>query len=310
MDLSEGTDTYQMRTFLVLVMVLLVPFFAKAEDDGRPLWDWGIGLGYVRYADYPASDEYSQIMLPFPTFQYRGEYLRADDREGGRAYLFKTDSWSLEFSGSGRFPLDSSKNKARFGMEDLPLVVNGGPQLVYHSGGTWEFQIAPFFSVAAKNDDIRANGMLLKTQVTYRWEGETPGPLDSTILITGTTSFEMNAASSDYMKTYYEVDSRDVRAGRAEYDAKAGFLSTNLSYYQRFAAGRSAVYFGASISDYSWSANRQSPLHKSDYNVGWGLGYIYQFGESAKPMVSPEDTQGVINRYRQHRRDQRLIPLE
>ncbi|WP_413584864.1 MipA/OmpV family protein [Bdellovibrio sp. HCB274] len=299
-----------MRFFVFLILGLSFSFAAFAEDEGRPLWDWGIGLGYVRYADYPASDEYSQLMLPFPTFQYRGEYLRADDREGGRAYLLKSDGWSLEFSGSGRFPLDSSKNKARFGMEDLPLVLNGGPQLVYDSGGTWEFQMATFFSAAFRNDYIRENGMLLKAQVVYRWVGETRGPYDTQILITGTTALEANAASNQYMETYYEVDSGDVRAGRSEYAAQAGFLNTNLSYYQRFASGRSSLYIGASISDYSWSANRSSPLHKSDYNIGWGLGYMYQFGESSKPSVSPEDTQGVINRYRQHRRDQRLIPLD
>jgi hypothetical protein len=44
-------------------------------------------------------------------------------------------------------------------------------------------------------------------------------------------------------------------------------------------------------------------------NVGYGVGMIYQFGESARPSVAPEDTQGVINRYRQQRHE-RLIPID
>ncbi|WP_413558005.1 MipA/OmpV family protein [Bdellovibrio sp. HCB209] len=299
-----------MRFVMVLFLALSFVSAAFAEEEAPPLWDWGFGLGYIRYADYPSSDEYSQLMLPFPTFQYRGEFLRADDREGGRAYLFKSGNWSLELSGGGRIALDSSKNKAREGMEDLPFVLDGGAQLVYASGRTWEFQLAPYASTAVSGSYIRPNGMLFKAQAIYRWEGETRGPFPAPIIITGTTALEVTAATQEYMRTYFEVDAAHATAGRPSYDAVAGFLNKNLSYYQRFSSGRVSMYVGASISDYTWSANRQSPLHKSDYNVGWGMGFTYQFGESSRPSISPEDTQGVINRYRQHRREQRLIPLE
>lgn len=299
-----------MRFFLTLILVLsMAPFALASEEPSPPLWDWGFGLGYIRYADYPSSDEYSDIMIPFPTFQYRGEFLRADDREGGRAYLFKTDEWSLEFSGGGRLPLDSTKNLARTGMENLPLVLDGGPQLVYASGRTWEFQLAPFLSAAADGSNIRQNGMRFKAQVIYRWEGETRGPFASPIIISGTAAFEMNAATEEYMRTYFQVDPSYATASRPAYNAVAGFLNNNLSYYQRFSSGRFSMYIGGSLSDYSWSANRTSPLHKTDLNVGYGVGLTYQFGESARPSVSPEDTQGVINRYRQLRRE-KLIPID
>lgn len=297
-----------MRFFLTLLLVLsFAPWAVADEEPAPPLWEWGLGLGYIRYADYPSSDEYSDLMLPFPTFQYRGEYLRADDREGGRAYLFKSETWSLEFSGGGRLPLDSSKNQARQGMENLPLVLDGGPQLVWSSGRTWEFQLAPFLSAAAYGSYIRQNGMRFKAQLIYRWESYARGPFASPIYISGTTALEMNAASQEYMRTYFEVDAGQATSSRVAYNAVAGFLSNNLSYYQRFSSGRFSLYVGASVSDYTWSANRSSPLHKSDLNVGYGVGMIYQFGESAKPSISPEDTQGVINRYRQIRHD-RLFP--
>ncbi len=298
-----------MRFFLILTLVLSIARLAFASDEAPPLWEWGFGLGYIRYADYPSSDEYSDLMLPFPTFQYRGEYLRADDREGGRAYLFKSHEWSLEFSGGGRLPLDSSNNLARVGMENLPLVLDGGPQLVYASGRTWEFQLAPFFSAAAYGTHIRQNGMRFKAQVLYRWEGETRGPFASPIIISGTAAFEMNAATQEYMRTYFEVDPIYATPSRSTYNAVAGFLNNNISYYQRFSSGRFSMYIGGSVSDYSWSVNRSSPLHKADLNVGYGIGMTYQLGESARPSIAPEDTQGVINRYRQLRQE-RLIPSD
>lgn len=299
----------RVQAVLIILMSLLVGLTSQAAESDKPLWEYGFGAGYVRYSDYPAADQYSELILPFPTFQYRGEVLRADDRDGGRAYLFKDKQWSLEFSGSGRLPLTSSKNRAREGMDNLPLVIDGGPQLVYSVNHTWEFQLAPFVSTAIDGTFVRNNGGYFKAQAVYRWSDTWEGPFSSPLTLDGTLQFTINSASQEYNRTYFEVDKQHATASRPSYNAVAGFLSNNISYFQRFSSGRISFYVAGSLTDYSWSVNRNSPLHKADTNFGYGIGLIYVLGESARKSVPLEDTEGIINKVQQHHRE-RLIPFE
>ena len=294
---------------LLILVALFMTCVSHASEEGKPLWEYGLGIGYARYAQYPSSDQYSELTVPFPTFQYRGEFLRADDRDGGRAYLLKNDHWSLELSGGGRLPLDSSKNQAREGMEDLPFVLEGGPQLVYSENRDWEFKLALFPALAIDGSYIRQNGLIFNAKAQYRWEEEWTGPFSSPLLLNGTLSFKASAASKEYNATYFEVSPNYVTATRPEYEAAAGFLEGQISYFQRISAGRLTVYLAASYSDFSSSVNRQSFLHRSDSNIEYALGLTYVLGESKELSVPPEETEGMINKAIQHRKD-RLIRFE
>lgn len=295
--------------FLSIALICLSALFAKAAEESKPLWEYGFGVGYAKYAQYPAADQYAELILPFPTFQYRGEILRADDREGGRAYLLKNEKWSLEFSGSGSLPLDSSNNRAREGMEDLPLVAEMGPQLVYSYNQDWEFKIAAFPSVIIEGAYIRQNGGSLNLQAAYRWEHEWEGPFAKPLWLSGIFTVNAKAASREFNATYYEVSAKDATSTRSAYEAVSGFLNTQVTYFQRVSVGRFTVYMAASYADYSQSVNRASPLHRADSNFEYGLGLTYVLGESERRSVPPEDTEGLINKAIQKRKD-RLMQFQ
>ncbi len=297
------------KSLLFILIVFSVSGPAWAAEEDKPLWEYGLGIGYARYAQYPASDEYAELTLPFPTFQYRGEILRADDQDGGRAYLLKDSHWSLEFSGGGRLPLDSSKNRTREGMENLPLVIELGPQLVYSVDHSWEFKIALFPSLAIDGTYIRQNGGIANAQALYRWDHELNGVFSSPLLLSGTFTVEATTASQEFNATYFEVPQQSATADRPAYNASAGFLENQISYFQRIASRKLTVYLGASYSDFSNSVNRQSPLHRADSNFEYAIGLTYVLGESAKRSVPLEDTEGLINKALQ-RRKERLMRFE
>lgn len=294
-------------THVIILLLLLSPKASASED--KPLWEYGLGVGLIRYAHYPASDQYSELSLPFPTFQYRGEVLRADDQDGGRAYLFKKDNWSLQFSGGGRVPLNSSKNLTRQGMENIPFVINAGPQIVYSENYVWEFKLSTFPSIKVDDRSLTSNGGVAKVHVLYNWNQAPIASALSSLSFGGTFALSSTFASKEFNATYYEVPTQDATPSRPAYRATEGFLENQISYFQRVNSGKLSIYFGASYSDFSISANRESPLHKSDYNLEYAVGLTYILGESQRRSVPLEETEGIINKQIQRRKDQ-LIHFE
>lgn len=287
-------------------IILLLPLISSASEE-KPLWEYGFGIGSIQYAHYPASNQYAHLILPFPTFQYRGEILRADDQDGGRAYLFKKNHWSLEFSGNGRVPLDSSKNLSRQGMSNIPLVINAGPQIVYSPNETWDFKLSLFPSFTIDEMAIQSNGGLAKVHILYNWIQEFSAPdYLHNITFAGTLSFSATTASQKFNATYYEVPETAATPERPSYEASEGFLENQIAYFQKMNSGKLSVYLGASYSDFSHSTNHRSPLHKAAYNMEYAAGITYVLGESQRKSVPLEETEGIINKQIQRRKD-RLI---
>ncbi len=276
--------------FLALnASVVLSQTLIKPEQ--KSLWEYGIGFGYVHYEQYPAADQFADLLLPFPTFQYRGEILRADDREGTRAYIFKSINWSLELSGGGNTPLAASDNKAREGMQDIPLIIYLGPQIVGHLLEDLELRIGFFQAISTDFMYTKASGGIQETQLVYHIVFN-----HSARRVNSRFSLSAKSASKDYLETYFEVLPQYANIKRAEYKAKAGFLGFELNYFQSISYGKASYYIGASINDYSLSANRKSPLHKSDYNLSYLIGMTYTLGQSKRESVPIDETEGIINK--------------
>lgn len=296
-----------MRAGLLWLLTLLVPLAAWPQDEETSLWEYGAGFGYVHFEHYPASNQFSNLFLPFPTFQYRGRILRADDREGTRAYLLKSDRWSFELAGGGYPALDSGTNDARRGMEDLPWMAQLGPQLVVKLTHDLEFKIAVFQAVSSDFVNTKTAGAVFDGRLEYRWIRDfagwrfvVPGQAH------GKLTLSLKGGDRQFLSTYFEVPLMQSTSARPSYEAKAGLLGSELAYFQSFRSGRAAFYLGAAIADYTASSNRESPLHKSDRNVTYLVGFTYVLGESERPSVPPEQTEGVINRL--ERRYQQRLP--
>lgn len=100
---------------------------APARAD-QPLWELGVGAGYLSLPYYRGAATSQRWWLPVPYFVYRGDILRAD-REGTRAVLLETDAVDFDISFAATAPADSKDDAARAGMPDLAPTAEIGPQL-------------------------------------------------------------------------------------------------------------------------------------------------------------------------------------
>jgi len=283
---------------LLFLFLLLSQIRALATED-LPLWDYGIGLGFVRFEDYPASYEERDFFLPFPAFQYRGEMLRADDREGARAYLYKTSQGSLELGG-GLIPgLDSDDNEARRGMDDLLWNIYMGPQFVVRPLWEIEFKVGIFQSLLSNLQTTKIGGWLSEAQALWhvdRYLEKTEAFLRAE-RVQGRFGLNVKAADQKFLAPYYEVGVIDSTAARPTYEAQGGILSWSFSYFQSVEVRKWKFYGGFAETHYDISSNKQSPLHQRERNLGVFAGLTYTLGESEKRSVPLEETKGFLDRY-------------
>lgn len=268
------------------------PTPAPSEENLDPIWEYGLGLGFVRFEEYPAAGKHTQIFIPFPTFQYRGQVLRADDREGAKAYLWVQGPWTLEISGTGSPALDSDKNEARRGMEDLPWIIAAGPEVVYRFNGDVDLTFAAYQALATDFQSTTASGAIFETKLTYLFETHFENKVRS--LTKYFLSFK--SASQEVQQQYYGVDAEDVTSVRPAFRARAGFLGTELSIFQSFKRGHLALYFGGNYTLYSFAENKESPLHLAPDQFSFLFGVTYVLSGSKKPEVTKEEASGLINK--------------
>ncbi len=128
---------------LTLAAVVTAPAFGQqsapsdADSRTRPLWEVGaVGLGVSQQA-YPGSDRQVNRALALPWFVYRGRYLRADN-EGVGLRAVRTPRYEFDVSAAGAFGSRAGDDPKRQGMPVLGTLVEIGPRLRVHLGGTPE----------------------------------------------------------------------------------------------------------------------------------------------------------------------------
>jgi outer membrane scaffolding protein for murein synthesis (MipA/OmpV family) len=115
----------------VLIAACSLQAAAADEDKGKqpPVWDFGLGIGAVSFADYRGADTTHVYVLPVPYLYYRGNFLKAD-RNGIRGKLFRQDWIELNISAAATTPV--RRNATRAGMPDLRSTVEIGPSIDLH----------------------------------------------------------------------------------------------------------------------------------------------------------------------------------
>lgn len=298
--MNKANHLFVLFSFVAASFMNLKTVQAEQHRRELPKWEVGAGFGYVGFEHYPASNQVTHLALPFPTFQYRGDVLRADDREGAKVFLLKEHGWDLQLGGLGFPPLNSSGNEARQGMADLPAVGALGPQLQKSLNEDLTLKFGVYQAVAATWLALRGAGGIwevsLSYQKTYDFRGRSAfWDLDETSC---TVSLNLMGASKELHEIYFSVPAENVTNDRPAYEAQAGLLQSQVSYFQSFKRGHFAFYVGARYSDYRLSANRSSPLHKTDHSLAGLLGITYTFYQSKEAAVSPDDATGAIEKLR------------
>ena len=286
-----------MNVLFTTIAVFALRAAGAAEIEPEAYWDLGLGIGAVSFEHYPASNEIWTLAIPAPTFQYRGKILRADDRDGAHLYLYKGDKITTELAGQGTPALSNSDSAARKGMQDLPWMVALGPQTVYRLSSSIEIAGGVYQAVTTDLKTGQTAGNIAEGRATYSWmfPFDKTWPFSEAGYSTGKLTFSVNAATADNLAIYFEVPSAAATADRPAYEARAGLLSRSISYYQSFKSGRASIYLGSALKSYDVSANRGSPLHKSDNNLVAFFGLNYTLTESEKPAVLKEDTSGLLD---------------
>lgn len=256
----------------------------EALDEAQPLWEFGVGGGVVDVANYPASGERNFIALAAPYLVYRGDVFRLGGGGGARAVVVEKGNFEIDLSFGGAFSADSEDNSVREGMPELDFLFEVGPQIIYKvkdfsfdGGGNGRLnakvQTRAVFSTDFGRIDQR--GYVLESQLSYQQRGVM---LDKTGL---NVSFSATFASEKLHDYFYQVGDEFVTDNRQAFDAKGGYLGSELSVGFSFPIFENARGFiGGSASFHQGTANEDSPLFEDDVTFSIGAGFVWRLYES------------------------------
>ena len=238
--------------------------------------------------DYRGADQSRSYVFPLPYLVYRGEVFRIG-REGIRGVLLESERAELDISLYGTPPVNSDRNRARQGMQDLDPTFEVGPRLnltLWRERKTDQrlelrFPLRAVF--ATDLSYVRHAGYLFYPHVQLdlrpaflegKWNlGLQSGPLYST---------------SKHHQYFYGVDPQFATAARPAYAARGGYSGTLalVSISRRFrdfwVGGfvRYDALQGAAFED--------SPLVKRRHSVMAGVALAWIFARSGRIVESDD----------------------
>lgn len=253
-------------------------------DEAQPLWEFGVGGGVVDVANYPASSERNFIALAAPYLVYRGDVFRVGGGGGARAVVIEEGNFEVDLSFGGAFSADSEDNTARDGMPELDFLFEVGPQFIYkvkdysfEGGGNGRLnarlQTRAVFSTDFGRIDQR--GYVVEPTLSYQQRG---------VLFEKTgfnVSFSASYASEKLQDYFYQVDGEFANDSRSQFDAKGGYLGSELSLGFSFPIAKNARGFlGGSAQFHKGAANEDSPLYEDDVTFSFGAGFVWRLYQS------------------------------
>jgi MipA family protein len=266
-----------MKSFIVLVLIHPLGAMARVSWQAPPpTTELGIGLATIYFPAYRGSDQSSNLTLPFPYLEYRGDFFKAD-REGVRGSLFNSERAELSVSVSGSPPTKSEGIERRRGMPDLKPSIEIGPQLNVLLTSPQDKKVAlrlrlPLRQGFALTSGLKDVGLTFSPNLNLDiadplgWPGANFGVIIGPIF----TSKKQNSY-------FYTVDPVYATANRPAYQAGSGYAGSQflLSISKR----TGDVWAGAYVRyDYLKGASfEDSPLVATQRYVtaGVAVGYIF-----------------------------------
>lgn len=254
---------------------------AEPENQGLPLWEFGLGVGALALNDYRGADTAHIYPLPIPYIVYRGQFLRAD-RDGLRGVFFNRNLVEINMSVNATTPVESHNTRAREGMPDLKPTVEIGPSMDWHLWRSDERRVRldlrmPLRTAMTVENSPHSIGWFFAPRLTVDfldigahsgWNlGVLAGPL---------------FASRRYNQYFYTVAPEYARPDRPAYQAPGGFAGTEflMSLSRRFPG----YWVGAFVryDTLSGAGFADSPLVRSDSFWAAGMGIAWMIGKSSK----------------------------
>lgn len=271
--------------FTLMLVFLVLP--QKSFGAEKPLWELGIGGGFLLMPDYRGSDKTRAYLLPFPYAVYRGGIFRLEDKRIS-ARLFATDRITLDASGYGAVPVRSSDNDARAGMPDLDPTFEVGPalriKLLDSKENRYRLGIAlPVRAVFSTDfSTVRYEGVVFSPRLNFEKGDVIPG----TDVFLGVSAGPM-FGDRGYHDYFYKVEPRYATVARPAYAPKGGYSGSTLTVglgkkYKQFIFNTfvSADYLEGAVFE-------DSPLVKTKTSWMGGFSITWVFLKSEK-MVADE----------------------
>lgn len=252
------------------------------EGEAFPLWEAGGGAVAAVVPAYPGSEDTNNFFIPFPTFFYRGEVIRADEEGGMRTRFLKTDTFEINLSIGGSLPANSEDVNARRGMPDLETMIEAGPGLLatlwkkkgiqsYKLGLNVPLRVAfavDFFSAEEKG--------LVFNPLLYFITENLIGKRVFTF-----TSISSVVASQKFQKVFYQVDPQFALFDRPTFAAESGYLGTTVAQgFSKLLFKNVNTFVGLTWQNLRGAANSNSPLFKKKDNFSAAIGFVWWFYES------------------------------
>lgn len=256
------------------------------DKEVLPLYEIGLGAGWASIPHYPASDDSNEYYFPFPYFVYRGNVLRAD-RQGVRALFYETPDMEVNFSFDGTPPVDSSKDDARRGMDNMDALLEVGPAVRYKLwddfGQNLSVNVPVRFATAVGGHGLEYEGILFNPQLRY--SNNRVYDKNTRFVATLGPKFAYNGLN-DF---YYTVEPQFQTATRPTYFAEDGYIGTEASFGSFYSFLPDVnLFFGASFTYNGGNINENSPLYRQDYDYRLATGFIYSLYKSEEKNVVPK----------------------
>jgi outer membrane scaffolding protein for murein synthesis (MipA/OmpV family) len=236
---------------------------------GLPLWEAGLAAGAGYVPDYPGADRYRTRAAVLPVFIYRGPVLRIDGGSvSGR--LARSSDWELDLSANGAF--NANNNALRQGMPDLDYLFGVGPQAIYKGLKTWPGKPTLHLKLRAilSTDFSRVDSRGISFDPQLRWRLPQVAGTPATLSL----SLQPSWASRSLQSYFYQVNPSEATASRPAYNARAGYMGTEVGMTLSHRPQRDVSWFvTARLLSLHGAANTASPLlrDKSNFSVGAGV---------------------------------------
>lgn len=267
-------------TGAIAIVVALLAIVCPPARAERPLWELGLGVGWLKLPDYRGADHARNWVLPVPYVVYRGKILKAD-RDGARAVLLDTDRVDFDISVAATAPARSQGNAARQGMPDLAATFEVGPNLnlTLARGAWWKLQArAPLRAALTIESHPRMIG----------WQAGPNLALDTRLDGWNASLLAGPVFGSRGFNGYtYDVAPPYATPARPAYRAPAGFGGWRAiaSTSRRFGSMWLGGFVGADT--VSGAVYETSPLVRRPRTLAFGVALSWVFAASAQ-QVSDE----------------------
>jgi outer membrane protein len=253
------------------------------------LYELGIGMGGGLDPHYPGSDQSRVILLPFPYGVYRGKVVQSD-RKGTRAKLITGKDYELTLSGSGAFPVKSSDDTARMGMEDLGWMLQLGPKIrlelkSWADGSVLRAGVSARAAFSANGlNSVASRGWVFEPEIVYQKPDAFAERFDFF------SSLSATFATSNYMDYLYGVRFGDVTALRPEYSSQAGYLESVLQVGASYRTldGMHKFFLSTQLGSLDGAANNGSPLVRTKSELTIAVAWVWTLFESEEKAVSSD----------------------